>query len=126
MESTKKVTKAMRNEDIICLLEGREVLYGTTVEMAVAHLRHENELLAKKNSTEGKKPTKTQVENENLLVTVREFLSTVTEGVTPTQVMEGCGLKSPQKATTLLLALVKTGEVVNEKEGRKSLYRLAI
>ena len=66
MEKTNKtrITKAMRFEDIKAMLNGQPVTYGTTTEDAVDFIEYEVALLAKKNSGENKKQTKTQQENE--------------------------------------------------------------
>lgn len=123
--TNKKVTKAQRNEDIIAMLTGAEVKYGTTTEDAVAHLTHENALLAKKNSGDSKKPTKAQEENAKLKVDIVAFLSTVEKGVTATEVMNACSLSSNQKAAALLRALVDAGEVVKTVEKGKALFALS-
>lgn len=75
--TTKKVTKAQRNSDIILLLQGKEVPdKRTTVEDAIAHLTHENELLARKNKPgKGKKLTKDQEKNEGYKDDIRAYLS---------------------------------------------------
>ncbi len=125
MTNNKKITKAMRNEDIIAMLTGGEVKHGTTVEDAVKHLTHENELLAKKNSGDSKKPTKTQAENAKLKEGILTFLSTVDKGVTATDVMNACGLSSNQKAAALLRALVEAGEVCKTVEKGKALFALS-
>lgn len=122
---TKKVTKAQRNEDIIAMLTGAEVKYGTTTADAVAHLTHENALLAKKNSGDNKKPTKVQAENAKLKDGIIAFLTTVEKGVTATEVMNACNLSSNQKAAALLRALVDAGEVVKTVEKGKALFALS-
>lgn len=124
--TTKKVTKAQRNEDIIAMLTGKEVKYGTTTEDAVAHLTHENTLLAKKNSGDNKKPTKAQEENNKLKAEIVAFLTTVDKGVTATEVMNACNLSSNQKAAALLRALVDAGEVSKTVEKGKALFALSI
>lgn len=123
--NTKKVTKAQRNDDIIALLTGNPVKFGTTIEDAVAHLNHENNLLAKKNSGDKKKLTKAQEENAQLKANILSFLATVTEA-TATDVTNTCGLSSNQKAAALLRALVDSGEVVKNVVKGKSLFSLAV
>ncbi len=122
---TKKITKTMRNIDAIALLEGKPAPNGSTVEDVVAHLKHENELLAKKNSGDSKKPTKTQQENEAHKAKILEFLLTQTEGVTATQVMTAVGLPSNQKAAALLRAMVEAGSVTKAVEKGKALFSAA-
>lgn len=123
--TTKKVTKAQRNEDIIAMLRGEKVKYGTTIEDAVAHLTHENDLLAKKNNSDNKKPTKVQAENAKLKDAIIAYLSTVDKGVTATDVMNACNLSSNQKAAALLRALVDAGEVSKTVEKGKALFALS-
>lgn len=126
MTNTKKITKAMRNLDAIALLEGKTAPNGSTVEEIIAHLTHENELLAKKNSGDSKKPTKAQAENAKLKDDIVAFLTTVDKGVTATEVMNACGLSSNQKAASLLNALKDSGEVVKVIEKGKSFFSLAM
>lgn len=75
--TTKKVTKVQRNNDIIAILRNEPVQFGTTVEDAIAHLLHENELLSRKNNKSGgtKKLTKDQEQNEKYKDDIRKFLS---------------------------------------------------
>ncbi len=72
--TTKKVTKAQRNTDIMSLLRNEKPKFGTTVEDAIKHLTHENELLARKNKSGGKKSlTPEQKRNEQYKDDMREF-----------------------------------------------------
>ena len=123
--TTKKITKAMRNLDAIALLEGKTAPHGSTVDKVIAHLRHENELLAKKNSGDKKKLTKAQTENEGYKAAILEFLFTQDKGVTATEVMTGVGLSSNQKAAALLRAMVDAGTVTKAVEKGKSLFSAA-
>lgn len=75
--TTKKITKSQRNEDIILMLQNQPVKYGTTVQEAIDHLIHENELLSNKNKTKdgsSKKLTKAQEINEQYKNDIRSFL----------------------------------------------------
>jgi len=121
----KKITKAQRNADIIALLTGKPTQYNTTIEDAVAHLKHENELLNKKNSSDAKKPTKAQVENESIKNEIVAYLATTTKGVTASEVMAACELSSNQKAASLLNALHKAGKIEKAVVKGKSLFSLA-
>lgn len=124
--TNKKITKAMRNEDIIAMLTGQPVKYGTTTEDAVAHLTRENALLAKKNSGDSKKPTKAQEENAKLKEQIVAFLCTVDKGVTATEVMNACKLSSNQKAAALLRAMKEEGTVTKTVEKGKALFSLSV
>lgn len=133
--TTKKVTKAQRNMDIIAMLKNEDVRtalatfkakYGTTADDAIAHLTHENELLAKKNTTTGtKKLTKAQQENENFKTEILEFMEVnPNRAMTATEVMnEVLATMHPtivwtnQKVASLLNALSDkkdkdTGEIL--------------
>lgn len=124
--TNKKITKTMRNIDAIALLEGKAAPNGSTVAEVIAHLTHENALLAKKNSGDNKKPTKAQEENNKLKAGIVAFLTTVDKGVTATEVMNACNLSSNQKAAALLRALVDAGEVSKTVEKGKALFALSV
>lgn len=83
----KKTTKAQKNMDIIAMLKGEKVEYGTTVEEAILHLERENELMKKKSTD--KKPTARQLENEKLKPLILDFLSIQTEPKTVTEITKG-------------------------------------
>ena len=122
---TKKITKTMRNLDAIALLTGQAAPHGSTKDEIIAHLLHENELLAKKNSSDSKKPTKAQQENEAHKAHILEFLLSQDAGVTATDVMNACGLPSNQKAAALLRAMVESGSVTKAVEKGKALFSAA-
>lgn len=79
--STKKVTKAQRNADIMAMLKGESVAYGTTLAEAIAHLERENELLAKKSGAD-RKPTAKQTENEGYKALILDHMTKSYETVT--------------------------------------------
>lgn len=126
---TPRVTKANRFEDIIALLNGDAVKYGTDTPTAVAFIEHEMELLAKKNSGEGKKETKAQQENNALKERIVEFLADKPDGMTCSQLIKaipGFADYSPQKVAPLCNALVKDGRLVKvDAKGGKTLFKLA-
>lgn len=122
--TVKKVTKAQRNADIMAMLntpevkailDGEKFKYGTTVEDAVKHLTHENELLSKKNTATGgnKKLTKAQMANEEYKKAILDFLRNHPERlITATEVMNEIlaplypdVVWSNQKAAALLNAM---------------------
>lgn len=136
--TTKKVTKAQRNSDIITMLQAPEVQaalesvkvkYGTTATAAIEHLTHENTLLAKKNTTNGgnKKLTKAQKENEGYKKDILTFLRanpsrliTATEAMTEILAPAYPAVTwTNQKAAALLNAMSDkrdkdTGELISE------------
>lgn len=127
MEKTTRITKAMHFEDIKALLNGQPVTYGTTIEQAVEFIDKELGLLARKNSGENKKPTKTQEENEGYKALILEFLADK-DGVTCTDVLKGVPALSEfsnQKISALMRQLRLAGKVTVEEVKGKSLFRLA-
>ena len=133
MEKTNKtrITKAMRFEDIKAMLNGDSVTYGTTIEEAMDFIDHEVGLLAKKNSGENKKQTKTQQENEGYKALILEFLATLPDdkaGVTCTEIIKGVAEFdgfSTQKISPLVRQLTAADKVTKTEVKGKALFRLA-
>lgn len=133
MEKTNKtrITKAMRFEDIKALLNGDSVTYGTTIEEAMDFIDNEVRLLAKKNSGENKKQTKTQQENEGYKALILEFLATLPDdkaGVTCTEIIKGVAEFdgfSTQKISPLVRQLMAADKVTKTEVKGKALFRLA-
>lgn len=91
----------------------------------VAFIDHEIELLDKKSGAK-KKPTATQIANEGTKETILTVLGT--DGMTASEVLaasEDFEGMSNQKISNLLHQLTKDGKVVNFKDGKKSLFKLA-
>ena len=91
----------------------------------VEFIKHEIELLDKKNSTD-KKPTATQVANEALKNTILDYMEP-TIGYTVTDIIKGveeCSELSNQKVSALMRALKDEGKVT-KTEGKKTLFYLA-
>lgn len=131
MSENKKVriTKSQRFEDIKALLNGEDVQYGTTTDIAIEVLNHEIDLLAKKNSADGtKRQTDEQKKNEGYKEKILEFLGTQTSGVTATTILKGVPELSDyqvQKVAALLRQLKIAGRVTSYEEKGKTLFRLA-
>lgn len=127
MEKMKKVTKAQRYNDIKALLTGEAVAYGTDIEAAVEFIDHELELLAKKNSTGDKKPSKVQLENIEHKERIEAFLRNQSEGVTVTQILKGIPEFddfSNQKVARLVRDMLEAGKVRKEIVKGKSLFSI--
>lgn len=96
-----------------------------TDEEQIAFIDHEIELLEKKSGAK-KKPTANQIANEGIKETILTVLDT--DGMTVSEVLtasdEFNGM-SNQKISTLLHQLVKDGKVVNYKDKKQSLFKLA-
>lgn len=118
---TTRITKTMKNNDIISLLRGEKPVNGCSVEMLVEYLEAENERLAKKN-TAPKKPTKNQLDNEQLKNQIVEYLITCTQGQTCSDVMVACNLHSPQKAAALMNSLANAGRICKSVQKGKALF----
>lgn len=126
--TVKKVTKTQRNLDIMALLQGQPVKYGTTVEDAIAHLTHENDLLSRKNTTTGGKKKLTTDQKNNIkykkaiLAYLRANPALVVTANDIMEVMKNAFpnvLWSNQKAASLLNAMSddvdkETNEVLKE------------
>ena len=131
MEKTPRITKAMRFEDIKALLNGQPVSYGTSIEDAMNFIDYEMNLLTKKNSSESKKPTKTQQENEGYKALILEFLATLPndkDGATCTEIIKGVAEFegfSTQKISPLMRQLMAADKVTKTEIKGKSLFRLA-
>lgn len=129
MEKKIRITKAQRFEDIKALLNGEGVMYGTTIEIANDFIDHEMELLAKKNSSDSKKLTAKQVENEHFKERIVEFLLTLShdsKGVTCTEILKAIPeMESNQKVSALMTQLKTMGTVVAERDKGKTLFSLA-
>lgn len=122
-----RITKTQRFEDIIALLNGEPVKYGTDVPTAVGVLEHEMGLLAKKNSGENKKQTAAQLLNEQRKAVILEFLATKPDGATCTEVVKAYpDMESNQRVSALMRQLRLSGKVnaIEGKNGR-TLFTLA-
>lgn len=125
--TTKRITKAMRFEDIKALLNGEDVTHGTTIEDALAFCDNELALLAKKNTSD-KKPTKTQEENEGYKALILDFLRAQSEGVTCTEVQKGVPAFADfnnQKIAALMRQLCDAGKVTKAVVKGKALFSIA-
>ena len=125
--TTKRITKAMRFEDIKALLNGEEVKHCTTVADACKFCDSELALLAKKNTSD-KKPTKTQEQNEGYKAMILDFLRGCSEGVTCTDVQKGVtefAEFNNQKIAALMRQLVDANKVTKAVVKGKSLFSIA-
>ena len=120
----KKTTKAQKNMDIIAMLKGEPVVNGTTIEDAIKHLEHENELLSKKAGGE-RKPSAKQVENESLKNIILNWMDEQTESKTVTDMMKNIpeleGM-SNQKVSALVKQLKDAEMIVKTIEKGRSYF----
>ena len=116
----KKMTKREMFAELTKVVNGTEV---TNKEELLNFIAHEVELLNKKNSRSGK-PTKTQVENEEIKTKIFEVLLVSNKPMTVTQLLateELSGL-SNQKVSALLTQLRKDTKVVRTVEKKVAYY----
>ena len=82
--------------------------------------------IAKRNSTENRKPTKAQQANEELKAVVLAVMTS--EGATVSEIMTRdarLSALSNQKVSALLNAMAKAGTVLKIPDGRKTTFALA-
>lgn len=127
MENTvKRITKAQKFEDIIALLSGEPTQF-INAEDAVAFIRNEMALLAKKNTSD-RKPTATQEANVKYKNLIMEFLSMQDSGKTCTEIAKGVDELSEfnnQKIAALMRQLVESGKVSKATVKGKSIFSVA-
>ena len=117
----KKMTKREKFELLLTIAEVQEN------EMLVDFINHELEVLAKKNATGTlRKPTKTQIENENLIEVIFAKLQATGEGMTISEIqvedemLEGL---TNQKMSALLKKLVDSQRVEKYVEKKKTFFK---
>lgn len=124
--SVKRITKAQKFEDVIRLLSGEPTQFINT-EDAVAFIRSEMALLAKKNASD-RKPTATQEANVKYRNLIIEFLSMQDSGKTCTEIAKGVDELSEfnnQKIAALMRQLVEAGKVTKATVKGKSIFSVA-
>lgn len=114
------MTKREMFAELTKVVNGAEV---TNKEELLNFIAHEVELLNKKNSRSGK-PTKTQVENEEIKTKIFEVLSASNKPMTVTQLLatEKLSGLSNQKVSALLTQLRKDDKVVRTVEKKVAYY----
>lgn len=118
-------TKVTKRQVLEAMAERADIM---EVEMFKNYIEHEIELLNNKKTS--RKPSKTQVANIPIKEEIVRVLSENPDGLTVTEIVKagnyGEGVEvSTQKITSLAGALIKEGKIVNEREGKKSLYKIA-
>lgn len=128
MENTvKRITKAQKYEDIIALLSGNPAKF-IDADGAVEFCKSEIALLAKKNSSDNKKPTATQEANAKYKALIMEFLAVQDAGKTCTEIAKGVpelGDFNNQKVAALMRQLVEAGQAHKATVKGKSVFTVA-
>jgi len=128
MENTaKRITKTQKYEDIIAMLSGNPAQHIDT-DGAVEFLKSEIALLAKKNSSDNKKPTATQEANAKYKALILEFLAVQESGKTCTEIAKGVpelGDFNNQKVAALMRQLVEAGQATKATVKGKSVFTVA-
>ena len=129
MENTaKRITKSQRFEDILALIHGESVKYGTTIADAESFIAHEVDLLSRKNASDTRKMTDTQKANEKYRALILEYLACTDSGKTCTEIAKNVDELSDfnnQKVAALMRQLVESGQVTKSTVKGKSLFALA-
>ena len=118
MANTTKVTK----REVINMMLNEEVIQAN--EVYVNYLTHELELL--NNKTGSRKPTKTQVENEDIKKIILEVLTD--KGVTISELIKSdarLANYTNQKISALMRPMIADGLVVKKTEKKTSYFSLA-
>ena len=124
-----RITKSDRFADILAMLNG-ETVTRTSVEDATAFIKHEMELLAKKNASVDKKKAEESAKNATFKSAIVDFLSVtdVGEGMTCTNIGKSIDSLSgfnTSKMSALCNALVKEGVLVKASVKGQTLFKLA-
>ena len=116
-----KVTKKDNFNAIVTVLEqaGRADL--------VKVMKHEIELLEKKNSYKSDKPTKVQIANVALKEQIVEILTAAGAPMTASEVLKALGDEnlSGSKVTAMLTQLKNDGTVIRTEDKRKAFFSIA-
>ena len=120
--TNKKMTK---KEMFAMVMEVVEVSETANKAEMMDFLAHEIELLERKKSSSAK--TKSQVENEKIMVSILEELAQAEKPMTVTELMQTESLAglSNQKLSALLRLLKEDGKVVKTIDKKKSYFSLA-
>lgn len=128
MENTvKRITKTQKYEDVIAMLTGNLAQHIDT-DGAVEFLKSEIALLARKNSSDSKKPTATQEANAKYKALILEFLAVQDSGKTCTEIAKGVpalGDFNNQKVAALMRQLVEAGQAHKATVKGKSVFTVA-
>lgn len=119
------MTKLTKREKFELLLAIEEVKANT---MLVDFIKHELELLAKKNSSESKKPTAQQVANQSIQKAILDEMAKTRKQYTITDLIKTvpeCADLTNQRVSALVKQLVDTGHVVRTEDKRKAYFSIA-
>ena len=119
--TNKKITNAMALEIAI------EVLKETDIEKYTEVVEKLDKMLVQvnKKSSANRKPTATQLENEDLKVKIKEYLKDTGKKLTVSEMMkeiDGLEELSNQRVTSLVTFLYKEGKIDRVVEKRKAYF----
>ena len=116
--------KEILNLIVTVLGESRDFTSEET-EAIIAYATNEINLLDKKAEKAKTQKSKTQKENEVIKTQLLEYLNSLVDGVTITDIIKGCDTFSEfstQKLSALLKQLVDSGEVIKVVDKKKSYF----
>lgn len=93
----------------------------------VEFINHEIELLDNRKASSANTLTKTQKENEQILVVIKDVLASIGTPCTVTEMIadDRLNVYTNQKISALLRKLVEKGEVIKTIDGKKARFSLA-
>lgn len=129
MEKTVRITKVQRFNDIIAMLNGEAVKYGTDTAVAVDFINHEIDLLQKKNASVDKRKAAEDEQNARYKSMIVDFLAGVDgNGMTCTNIGKSIAELSDfntSKMSSLCNGLVKDGVLTKSTDKGKTLFKLS-
>lgn len=111
-----KKTNAQKYQEVIDLAKANEPITNELIEFLQD--RMEKDL----NRNANRKPTKRQLENEELKTKILEHLILVDEPQTATNIQKDLGFDTSQKVTALLKQMVDEGKINRKEEKGKALF----
>lgn len=128
MASSVRVTKAQRFEDIIAMMNGEGVKYGSSAQDIVDFCVKEMALLAKKNASADKRKDAERAKDEVFKSLIADYLAGVEGGMTCSEIgkaIDELSAFNTSKLSSLCNAMVKDGTLVKASVKGKSLFSLA-
>lgn len=122
-----KMTKSEKFALIIAILNGTETITEDNAKMLTEFCAHERELLANKKASTSSKPTKTQLENENIKAEIVTVLTEAGKPLTVGEIVTELNRSdvSIHKASALITQLKNAGTVTRVVDKKKAYFSIA-
>ena len=124
MKGIDTMTKKMTKKDYFEILKGAYPKSANNYNEVIEFINHEIELLEKK-SSQGKKPTANQMENEGFLEIIQNILQESNKAMTISDIQNANEElpTSNQRMSALMKKLVESGVVEKNYEKRKPYFK---